>query len=589
MSTAMLSMYDFVSEYRNSNQASSATSASAVSSTGGEKHKSERMTGLYHQSPPQQVQQQQQQQQHHHPQHQHQLQQQPPLSPLTAVASAVSPSKMSIGIRRTVSSAAPSTATGMGSSGAAVNRPVVGPNCVVKSLSSNTQSVRSTASASAVQHIGNGKDPHKKLDRSFSEPAEKKTSSTSSSGSQAAQSLGPSSRYKTELCRSFAEVGSCKYGDKCQFAHGEEELRTVTRHPKFKTENCKSFHSTGFCPYGPRCHFIHNTDESSKKANVQNGSNGNSNGPSTPTTTITQRMFENPLPASVSAVSGGHGMNHGISQQQPAPFTTSNSNANIVRPKALSLGSYSLGSSGEISPPSTFFTEDSFGLGTPFGSARAPISRLNSVNAFQSAPGGGNTFSFSPDSAFVSFNSAVNNANSSSSNSGSSLSFGGSSSKCIFGGSQPTLNSRYSPEPTSADETANSVIFSLFSSSINNEPMQLNEFIQRAMSPINKSSMMMYPSSPESPVDSVASEIEALKLGEVSSSFSPISSSFSTSSLSPSSASSPPNGLVDLDTFTLLSSAAPGSAVTNIPRLPTFAKFAASSLNCSPLTSAAHE
>lgn len=38
--------------------------------------------------------------------------------------------------------------------------------------------------------------------------------------------------YKTELCRSWEEKGSCRYGAKCQFAHGEEELRQVQRHPK---------------------------------------------------------------------------------------------------------------------------------------------------------------------------------------------------------------------------------------------------------------------------------------------------------------------------------------------------------------------
>lgn len=38
--------------------------------------------------------------------------------------------------------------------------------------------------------------------------------------------------YKTELCRSWEEKGSCKYGEKCQFAHGEAEQRRVERHPK---------------------------------------------------------------------------------------------------------------------------------------------------------------------------------------------------------------------------------------------------------------------------------------------------------------------------------------------------------------------
>jgi hypothetical protein len=69
------------------------------------------------------------------------------------------------------------------------------------------------------------------------------------------------SRYKTELCRQFSENGECKYGDKCQFAHGFNDLKDINRHPKYKTELCKTFHSKGFCPYGPRCHFIHEINE----------------------------------------------------------------------------------------------------------------------------------------------------------------------------------------------------------------------------------------------------------------------------------------------------------------------------------------
>ncbi|KAM9990867.1 hypothetical protein ACTFIY_006915 [Dictyostelium cf. discoideum] len=67
-------------------------------------------------------------------------------------------------------------------------------------------------------------------------------------------------RYKTELCRSFQETGVCRYGLKCQFAHGRDELRSVMRHPKYKTETCKTFYSIGSCPYGSRCRFIHTRD-----------------------------------------------------------------------------------------------------------------------------------------------------------------------------------------------------------------------------------------------------------------------------------------------------------------------------------------
>eukprot|EP01136_Pigoraptor_vietnamica_P015457 Opistho-1_new@4378 len=69
------------------------------------------------------------------------------------------------------------------------------------------------------------------------------------------------SLYKTELCHSFQETGFCKYKDKCQFAHGRNELRQLARHPKYKTSLCRTYHTIGTCPYGTRCHFIHSLDE----------------------------------------------------------------------------------------------------------------------------------------------------------------------------------------------------------------------------------------------------------------------------------------------------------------------------------------
>ncbi|KAL0482604.1 hypothetical protein AKO1_014316 [Acrasis kona] len=68
-------------------------------------------------------------------------------------------------------------------------------------------------------------------------------------------------RYKTELCRSWAETGYCRYGDKCQFAHGDLELRQVSRHHKYKSELCNNFHYEGTCMYGTRCCFIHSVDK----------------------------------------------------------------------------------------------------------------------------------------------------------------------------------------------------------------------------------------------------------------------------------------------------------------------------------------
>ncbi|KAI0932559.1 hypothetical protein AcW2_001155 [Taiwanofungus camphoratus] len=87
--------------------------------------------------------------------------------------------------------------------------------------------------------------------------------SSNGSGPEGSPGNGPSANnrklglYKTELCRSWEEKGSCRYGAKCQFAHGEEELRKVQRHPKYKTEICRTFWVSGSCPYGKRCCFIH--------------------------------------------------------------------------------------------------------------------------------------------------------------------------------------------------------------------------------------------------------------------------------------------------------------------------------------------
>ncbi|GAA6218586.1 zinc finger protein 36, C3H1 type-like 1 isoform X1 [Lates japonicus] len=105
---------------------------------------------------------------------------------------------------------------------------------------------------------GNNKE-NRFRERSYSELGDRLRPSGQACASGSSQVN--SSRYKTELCRPFEENGTCKYGDKCQFAHGMHELRSLSRHPKYKTELCRTFHTIGFCPYGPRCHFIHNAEE----------------------------------------------------------------------------------------------------------------------------------------------------------------------------------------------------------------------------------------------------------------------------------------------------------------------------------------
>ncbi|XP_030623868.1 mRNA decay activator protein ZFP36L2-B-like [Chanos chanos] len=70
-----------------------------------------------------------------------------------------------------------------------------------------------------------------------------------------------STRYKTVLCRLYAETGTCKYAERCQFAHGFHDLRMPSQHPKYKTELCHAFYTTSYCVYGSRCLFAHSLVE----------------------------------------------------------------------------------------------------------------------------------------------------------------------------------------------------------------------------------------------------------------------------------------------------------------------------------------
>lgn len=134
-----------------------------------------------------------------------------------------------------------------------------GQNTLMRSMSCNVTSKVTMGNDFVISGnnniLDNSKDT-KPRDRAFSE---------SDRNQRNAQN---SNRYKTELCRPFMENGKCKYGDKCQFAHGEHEIRNLQRHPKYKTELCRTYHTVGICPYGPRCHFIHNPVERKHYSNT---------------------------------------------------------------------------------------------------------------------------------------------------------------------------------------------------------------------------------------------------------------------------------------------------------------------------------
>lgn len=60
------------------------------------------------------------------------------------------------------------------------------------------------------------------------------------------------------MCKNWIESGHCRYGPKCQFAHGKVEV--INKEPtnnKYKSKACKQFHEKLTCPYGRRCLFKH--------------------------------------------------------------------------------------------------------------------------------------------------------------------------------------------------------------------------------------------------------------------------------------------------------------------------------------------
>jgi hypothetical protein len=58
-------------------------------------------------------------------------------------------------------------------------------------------------------------------------------------------------KFKTEMCRNWLELGACGYGKKCNYAHGKVEiLDKLPANEKYKSKDCLPFHEKGYCTYG---------------------------------------------------------------------------------------------------------------------------------------------------------------------------------------------------------------------------------------------------------------------------------------------------------------------------------------------------
>ena len=64
-------------------------------------------------------------------------------------------------------------------------------------------------------------------------------------------------KHKTELCKTFSELGFCNYGEKCRFAHGFHEMIRVPKNEHLRQRKCNGFWGKSHCNYGIRCQFGH--------------------------------------------------------------------------------------------------------------------------------------------------------------------------------------------------------------------------------------------------------------------------------------------------------------------------------------------
>ena len=114
--------------------------------------------------------------------------------------------------------------------------------------------------------------------RSFGDPDTMASSDGMGGGGGEESSAGMASEnpaYRTQICTRWME-GSCQYGDRCNFAHGEDQLRQFggpgggsrfggdiksrSNDPAYRTKLCTRW-AQGSCQYGDRCMFAHGEEQ----------------------------------------------------------------------------------------------------------------------------------------------------------------------------------------------------------------------------------------------------------------------------------------------------------------------------------------
>jgi len=93
-------------------------------------------------------------------------------------------------------------------------------------------------------------------------------------------SRGGSSR-PAQQCYSFAENGTCQYGDRCRFSHGTEKTAATGGRDR-SNEACYSFQSNGSCRFGENCRFSHTATDGAAGENANETLSGSDGQPAAP-------------------------------------------------------------------------------------------------------------------------------------------------------------------------------------------------------------------------------------------------------------------------------------------------------------------
>ena len=82
---------------------------------------------------------------------------------------------------------------------------------------------------------------------------------------------------RSQACYAYAENGTCQYGDRCRFTHGDEMTSGANRYNQSRksTQVCYEYKESGSCKYGDRCRFSHSDDMQADENNNNDESETN--------------------------------------------------------------------------------------------------------------------------------------------------------------------------------------------------------------------------------------------------------------------------------------------------------------------------